>query len=81
MDEFARRIRICRLLESDPEYMEMKAEFDRAERRFSLLTRFMPKRLRSSFWNYPGMSYFLYHRLLSIVSRFMRFPDEYQDQH
>ncbi len=71
-----RRSRIYEMLESDPEYGKMKAEYETAKARFTKLTDRLPKGVRNLLWSYPGMGYFLYHRMLNYVCEHMQFQDE-----
>ena len=71
-----RRNRIYEMLESDPEYAKMKAEYESAKGRFTQLTDRLPKKLRNLLWTYPGMGYFLHHRMLNFICEHMKFRDE-----
>lgn len=76
MDPLERRRKIYEMAEADEEYRKMKAEYDRAQARFTRLTDHLPRRLRNLLWTYPGMGYFLHHRMLTLICETMSFPEE-----
>ena len=71
-----RRRRIYELMDQDPEIQKMMVEYKQGRKWFERATRWMPPGLHSKWWNFPGMGYFIYHRVLTLVCENMRFPDE-----
>lgn len=71
-----RRQRIYELLASDAEYCKMKAEYEPGRAWFEKNVGRLPKRLRNRFWTYPGLGYFMHHRMLTLICRNMKFGDE-----
>ena len=71
-----RRKRIYELAEADSEYRKIYAEFEPAKDRFTKLTNLLPKRTRNLLWSYPGLGYFLHHRMLTVICQYMKFSDE-----
>lgn len=76
MDAQERRVRITKMLEEDPDYRAMAPELESSKSRFSRLAAFFPKRMRNVLWSYPGLSHFVYNRVLDLISEEMRFPEE-----
>ena len=75
-----RRTRIQELARSDEEYQKMLREYDPAREEFERIAQQLPLPVRNALWSYPGMGYFLYHRMLTLVSEHMRFKDETDEQ-
>ena len=71
-----RRERIYEMAKSDSECCKMYEEFAQAKARFTKLTDLLPKRTRNLLWSYPGMGYFLHHRILTLICLHMKFSDE-----
>ena len=71
-----RRCRIYELMEMDVEYSRMKTEYEHGKTWFEKHVSKFPKMLRNKFWSYPGMGYFIHHRMLTIICRNMKFIDE-----
>ena len=71
-----RRKRIYELVEADSECRRIYSEFEPARTRFTKLTNFLPKRTRNLLWSFPGLGYFLHHRMLTLICRNMKFSDE-----
>lgn len=76
MTPMERRSRIYEIAEADEEYGQMLAEYEAAKDRFERFVNRLPRKLRNLLWSYPGMGYFLHHRMLTIICKNMIFPDE-----
>ena len=76
MTPLQRRERLQQIAGADEEFRGMKAAWDKAREAFDAYTDTLPEAQRNLLQAYPGMGYFLYHRLLTIACRHMRFPDE-----
>ena len=71
-----RRERIRRMADSDPEIRKMKKEYEAGRAWFEKVTKWLPPRLHSKLWNFPGMAHFIHHRLLTLICENMKFNDE-----
>ena len=71
-----RRSKIYELAESNEEYRKIMQELTSAKKAFELYTDPLPEDLRNLLWSYPGMGYFMHHRLLTMICETMRFPEE-----
>lgn len=71
-----RRARIYSMAEADPDYTKMKAEYEPAKTWFEKVVGRLPKKLRNRLFTYPGMGYFMHHRMLTIICENMKFCDE-----
>lgn len=71
-----RRMRIMKLAERDEEFRRISAELAQAEKYFEAFTLTLPEEQRNLLRSCPGMEYFRFHRMLSIICEYMRFPDE-----
>lgn len=71
-----RRERIRQMIRSDPQIQEMSKDYEAGRTWFEKATKWMPPRLHSKWWTFPGMAHFIYHRVLTLISENMRFPDE-----
>ncbi|HBK26471.1 MAG TPA: hypothetical protein DDY90_07115, partial [Clostridiales bacterium] len=67
-----RRFRIYGIAETDERYRKAKEYLDSAQNRFARFTDKLPGFL----WTYPGMLFFMHHRLLAVICEHMIFPDE-----
>ena len=76
MTELERRKRILEICEQNEDYMAWKAEYDRAQKKFTVFTDKLPVRLRNFLWSVPVTGYFLHHRMLNVICEVMRFPEE-----
>ena len=68
--------RIYQLAETDAEYRKMKAEYEPGKAWFEKTMGRLPEKLRNRVWAYPGMGYFMHHRMLILICRNMKFVDE-----
>jgi len=75
-----RRNRIQELVRRDEEYQKMLREYEPARDEFEKMVEQFPLPVRNILWSYPGMGYFLYHRMLTLVSEQMRFEDETEEK-
>ena len=71
-----RRARIYQMAEADPDYIQMKAEYEPAKKWFEKVVGRLPKKLRNRLFTYPGMGYFMHHKMLNIICDHMKFADE-----
>jgi hypothetical protein len=71
-----RRQKFLEYLETNEEYRQIMTEYTREQKRFYKFTDKLPKQLRAILCGYPGISYFLYHRTLTMLSRYVRLPEE-----
>ena len=76
LSQLERRKKILEMADADEDYRRIYAEYTRTKDRFEKYTKYMPRALSNCLWSYPGMLYFLHHRLLTLVSESMRFPEE-----
>lgn len=71
-----RRQRIYEMAQKDREYCGIQAEYEPGKAWFEKNVDRLPKKLRSRLWTYPGMGYFLHHRMLTLICQNMKFADE-----
>ena len=71
-----RRERIRQLAAEDPEIQKMKEDYDAGRTWFEKTTAWMPPRLHSRWWTFPGMAHLIHHRMLTLICENMRFRDE-----
>lgn len=71
-----RRQRMDEIASQDENWKKMMEEYLPAKKRFTKFVDRLPKPLRELLWRYPGMGYFLHHRMLNLVAEHMRFEDE-----
>lgn len=71
-----RRERLLKMAAADPEILKMKKELDAGRAWFEKATARMPARLRSRWWNFPGMALILHQRMLTLICENMQFSDE-----
>ena len=71
-----RRARIHAMAEADPDYIRMKAEYEPGKKWFENVVGRLPRKLRNRLFIYPGMGYFMHHKMLNIICDNMKFCDE-----
>ena len=71
-----RRQKFLEYLEASAEYQQIITEYTAEQNRFHKFTDRLPKRIRTILCGYPGISYFLYHRTLTMLSHYVRLPEE-----
>ena len=71
-----RRRRIFNIAEADEEYQQIMRELTSARNGFDQAVKWMPGNVRNQLGCFPGLGYFLFHRMLTIVCAHMIFPDE-----
>ena len=71
-----RRFKIYDIAETDEGYRKVKEQLDSAQNKFTRFTDRLPGFLRNFLWTYPGMLFFMHHRLLDVICEHMIFPDE-----
>lgn len=71
-----RRKKICELAADDEDFRRAKAEYDRAKYLFDQFTLTLPPAQQDLLRSYPGMGYFLHHKMLNLICENMKFEDE-----
>ena len=71
-----RRWHIYKLAEQDEKYRTIKKEYDAGKVWFEKVTNKLPRKLSNKLWVYPGMGYFMHHRMLTLICENMKFIDE-----
>ena len=71
-----RRSKIYELAETNEEYHKIMQELSSAKKAFESYTDSLPEDQRNLLWSYPGMGYFMHHRLFTWICETMRFPEE-----
>lgn len=71
-----RRQRLEDMIRSDPDCGQLWKEYMEAQQHFMKMMERKPQKTRDRLWRLPGVGYFLYHRVLMMVCKTMRFYDE-----
>ena len=71
-----RRLRIYEMMGKSAEFTEMKAALDPVKHWFDRFTARLPRRLRNRLREYPGMMFFMHHRIMDAICENMKFLDE-----
>lgn len=71
-----RRERLEVMIQTDTECGRLLKEYMDARKNFEEMTEKKTKKVRDRLWQLPGTGYFLYHRVLMMVCKTMRFSDE-----
>ena len=71
-----RRKRIWNMVQADAEIQKMNREYEKGREWFVKATKWMPSRLHTKWWNFPGMSYFIHQRTITLICENMKFQDE-----
>ena len=71
-----RRERIYEMTKRDPEFQKMYKDYAPGKEWFIKTTDKLPKELSNKLWQYPGMGYFIHHRMLTLICEHMKFEDE-----
>lgn len=76
MDPVERRKRIDEMAQADAGFRRAREEYDRAKALFDQFALSLPEDQRNLLQAYPGMGYFLHHKMLNLICEHMRFEDE-----
>ena len=68
--------KIHQIAAADEEYQKLQVSYEMAKLRFTRFADKKPGWIRKLLLSYPGMGYFMHHRMLELICEHKRFEDE-----